>query len=108
MNLREAAENLVKAFEYDYTEPTKWKAIKALRQALAQQDKECVAIVNEGMGGIEWLSPCLPDDTPLYTAPPKRKWAGLTREEFEEATKGLEDLEDCWVAIEAKLKEKNG
>jgi hypothetical protein len=82
--------------------------IESLRQALAQQDKECVAIVNEGMGGIEWLSPPLPDDTPLYTAPPKREWVGLTRLELDIATLGLEDLGDCYVAIEAKLKEKNG
>ena len=44
---------------------------------------------------------------PLYTATPKREWVGLTRREFEECVDGLEDLEDCWVAIEAKLKEKN-
>jgi hypothetical protein len=37
----------------------------------------------------------------------KRKWSGLTDDEFEQAVDGLEDLEDCWVQIEAKLKEKN-
>jgi len=37
----------------------------------------------------------------------EREWVGLTRQEFEECVDGLEDLEDCWVAIEAKLKEKN-
>jgi hypothetical protein len=36
-----------------------------------------------------------------------RQWVGLTSEEFEEAVDGLEDLEDCWVQIESKLKEKN-
>jgi hypothetical protein len=44
---------------------------------------------------------------PLYTAPPKKEWVGLTKEEFEQVVDGLEDLEDCWVQIEAKLKEKN-
>jgi hypothetical protein len=39
--------------------------------------------------------------------PPKREWVGLTKEEFEQAVDGLEDLEDCWVQIEDKLKEKN-
>jgi uroporphyrinogen-III synthase len=34
-------------------------------------------------------------------------WMGLTHKEFREVTEGLEDLEDCWIAIEAKLKEKN-
>ena len=48
----------------------------------------------------------------LYTATPQpvqpqRQWVGLTRREFEEATSGLEDLEDCWMAIEAKLRERN-
>ena len=37
----------------------------------------------------------------------KRKWVGLTKREFNECVDGLEDLEDCWTAIEAKLKEKN-
>jgi hypothetical protein len=44
---------------------------------------------------------------PLYAAPPKKQWVGLTKEEFEQAVNGLEDLEDCWVQIEAKLREKN-
>jgi hypothetical protein len=58
---------------------------------------------------------------PLYSAPQpdlarvgevgvwgdKREWVGLTQAEFEQAVDGLEDLEDCWTAIEAKLKEKN-
>ena len=44
---------------------------------------------------------------PLYTAPPKREWVGLTRRELDIATLGLEDLSDCYKAIEAKLKEKN-
>ena len=38
---------------------------------------------------------------------PERQWVGLTKAEFNEATNNLEDLEDCWIAIEAKLKEKN-
>jgi hypothetical protein len=37
----------------------------------------------------------------------QRQWVGLTRREFDEATSHLEDLEDCWIAIEAKLKERN-
>jgi len=37
----------------------------------------------------------------------KREWVGLTKAEFEEAVEGLEDLEDCWMMIAAKLKEKN-
>lgn len=37
----------------------------------------------------------------------EREWVGLTREEFEEAVEGLEDLYDCWAQIEDKLKDKN-
>jgi hypothetical protein len=40
-------------------------------------------------------------------APQQHTWVGLTDREFEEVTHGMEDLEDCWIAIEAKLKEKN-
>jgi len=48
--------------------------------------------------------------TPLYTAPSRREWVGLTDEEILEAA-GI-DGADTWVfetayAIEAKLKEKN-
>ncbi len=39
--------------------------------------------------------------------PAQRTWVGLTKQEFNECVDGLEDLEDCWTAIEAKLKEKN-
>ena len=35
------------------------------------------------------------------------EWVGLTDDEFEQAVDGLEDLRDCWIQIEAKLKEKN-
>ena len=37
----------------------------------------------------------------------KKQWVGLTKKEFQEAVEGLEDLEDCWVAIEAALRSKN-
>jgi len=38
---------------------------------------------------------------------PRREWVGLTAAEFRKAVDGLEDLEDCWVALEHALKEKN-
>ena len=51
--------------------------------------------------------------TPLLDAmtqdyvPPQRIWVDLNHQQFIEATDGLEDLEDCWMAIQAKLKEVN-
>ena len=50
---------------------------------------------------------CWNGDCPETNAPPKREWVGLTRRELDIATLGLEDLSDCYKAIEAKLKEKN-
>jgi hypothetical protein len=47
-------------------------------------------------------------DIPLYTAPPKREWVGLTDDEIWDAyEKGM--YEEMWFAraVEAKLKEKN-
>jgi hypothetical protein len=48
------------------------------------------------------LEPQDGSEIPLYTAPPKKEWVGLTDEEKEQAT--------GWSVehIEAKLKEKNG
>ena len=74
---------------------------------------EPVAIVNEGMGGIEWLSKPLPDDTPLYVAPPKREWVGLTDDDIAQAMFRSDAIFTGPMqfkfaqAIEAKLKEKN-
>jgi hypothetical protein len=50
---------------------------------------------------VEKAHPHFNKSTPLYTAPPKREWVGLTDEEKEQAT--------GWSVehIEAKLKEKN-
>ena len=123
-DLRKAAEMALERLEsHEY-----WmdeEAIQALRQALAmerfsevnqeieealkQPEQEPVAIVNEGMGGIEWLSNPLPDDTPLYTAPPKREWVGLTDEEVNALLwkLSLGAVDEDVRTIEAKLKEKN-
>ena len=47
---------------------------------------------------------------PLYTAPPKREWVGLTDEEIVEAVGS--PLDEVYLSdfrrVEAKLKEKNG
>ena len=97
-------------FDYDRRQ----SAITALRAAIEEAEKqEPVAWMThtESMmplfhmsrkSALNWQT----QPTPLYTAPP-RQWQGLTKREFLEAVDGLEDLEDCWVAIEAKLKEKN-
>ena len=95
--------------------------------ALAQQ--EPVAwITNGGKGELWWhrsskfdeegnLIGPNPDDIPLYTAPPKREWVGLTDEEIQDLSYLSEKCDASnseWFdrlefarAIEAKLKEKN-
>jgi hypothetical protein len=92
--------------------------------ALAQQ--EPVAwITNGGKGELWWhrsskfdeegnLIGPNPDDIPLYTAPPKREWVGLTDDAvFELADTNLYDGGKNFgvlafaKAIEADLKEKN-
>ena len=104
--------------------------IKALREALAQPEQEPVAwmMVNKAHGlssSLHWK----PQEDwhitweckPLYTAPPKREWVGLTPDEIselsEQAKKFCNDMFNTpdydyfagalWRAIEAKLKEKN-
>ena len=47
-------------------------------------------------------------DVPLYTAPPKREWVGLTDEDLIDiGKKYYGNSVDAMLAIEAKLKEKN-
>ena len=72
--------------------------IDELRQAL-ETEQEPVALPCCGYTNIDenW--------TPVYTAPPKREWVGLTAPEVQECY----DLNPARFAsrIEAKLKEKN-
>ena len=92
------------------------EAIAALRQALAQPEQEPVAWIENVR--LDWLTKHgdKPDmytlvtkyksgyDVPLYTAPPKREWVGLTDEEkqfFKAMGFSYIDI------VEAKLKEKN-
>jgi hypothetical protein len=72
----------------------------ALMTLLAQEKTKNEALNAQRNELLEALKQML-----ASTAP--RQWQGLTKKEFLAAVDGLEDLEDCWVAIEAKLKEKN-
>ena len=59
------------------------------------------------------LHECDPSDwaeskvKPLYTAPPKREWVGLTDDECDEIWGNCLGIWDCLKMTEAKLKEKN-
>jgi len=77
--------------------------------ALAQQEPVAWMYVNED-GECEQIEygPVLddPEVTPLYTAPPKKQWVGLTDEDME-ALFLNEDGVRFARYIEAKLKERN-
>ena len=114
--LRKAAERALEALEAHADIGIKSdKQIEALRQALAQPEQEPVAWVlhRELFWSSEYavISEDGDNAIPLYTAPPKKKWVGLTDKEITKA--GDLDLDSTWGwydfarAIEAKLKEKN-
>ena len=81
----------------------------ALRQAIEQAEKqEPVARFNWNEAKFEWLTEYSYEKhhmKPLYLAPPKREWVGLTTEEA--AICWTNSEVQSWKNIEAKLKEKN-
>lgn len=96
------------------------KSSQALRQALAQPEQEPVAWADK-VGAViphshKLFQPDLLKDytRPLYTAPLKREWVGLTEEELEplcdlwKVSYGSVYVDEFARAIEAKLKERNG
>ena len=115
MDLRKAAEMALEALELgdDISAEQMSDALEALRQALAQPEQEPVAWVYNGI--LHEFDPsefATSEVTPLYTAPPKREWVGLTDEEIEECkiNGGLPHAINWRLSVkvmEAKLKEKN-
>ena len=122
-DLRKAAEMALEVMEYNRANgtPNMGAAIEALRQALAmekfskvnqeieealkQPQQEPVAWVYNGI--LHEFDPsefATSEVKPLYTAPPKREWVGLTEDEkqFFKAM-GFSGID----IVEAKLKEKN-
>ena len=114
-DLRKAAEMALDAL-HNIDQSNNYDAIEALRQALAQPEQEPLVWMNKyGHVSSEQTEEY---NAPLYTAPPKREWQGLTDEErvlfftksknkFWDWDDGV-DIEAFIRAIEAKLKEKNG
>ena len=97
------------------------ESLEALSQALAQPEQEPVAWMHKEKGKpLEFYMPDEGEDCencehciPLYTAPPKREWQGLTDEEIKEIIGPWGDTpikgytRQLFDKIEAKLKEKN-
>ena len=111
-DLRKAAEMALDAL-HNIDQSNNGDAIEALRQALAQPEQEPVVWMNKyGHVSSEQTEEY---NAPLYTAPPKREWVGLTDEEGAEIWGDAHDLDwnrtvtpkEIIKRIEAKLKEKN-
>jgi hypothetical protein len=127
-DLRKAAEALIKALDDGWVERGD-DVVLAIRQALAQDKQEPVAWMFEddednGHKSFRSDSPSpekvaylakwnRPAWTPLYTAPSKREWVGLTDDEIKKLylsfvlTNNHSEPSRFVRAIEAKLKEKN-
>ena len=109
-DLRKAAERLLEALEDGWVQRDDWVAFE-LRQALAQPEQEPVAwmstVVNDSAFDKFRFAQSDMYPTPVYTAPPKREWVGLTDDELAESLDiGLGEYDLC-LEIEDKLKEKN-
>ena len=87
------------------------QAITALRQALETEQEPVLWLKTWPDGSVSVLktkSNAFADHElePLYTAPPKREWVGLTDDEIEHIADS--EWEEAFVRmIEAKLREKN-
>ena len=82
-------------------------AVDGLKAALAEPEQEPVAWISAVTGDVttqdrsntvSWV--------PLYTAPPRREWVGLTGDEIEDLNKD-QTLWEIIRAAEEILKEKN-
>ena len=118
---REAMKQALEALESDPLSHAglvnRKQAIAALRQALETEQEPVAWLKTWSDGSVSVLktkSHAFADHElePLYTAPPKRTWVGLTDEEIN-SVRHNRDWTATWTdvtfarAIEAKLKEKN-
>ena len=113
---QEALKLALEALEVDayvYNGEKSWKAITAIKQALAQTQEPVAEIVSDTFGCLstKWRDEWTPNEgDKLYTTPPKRTWVGLTDEEYKELHLQMGPVyyyQEYGQAIEAKLKEKN-
>jgi len=113
---REAMKQALEALESDPISHaglvSRKQAITALRQALEEKQEPVMWLKTWSDGSLSVLktkSHAFADHElePLYTAPPKREWVGLTPYEIQEIHFKNPHWGDFACAIEAKLKEKN-
>ena len=105
-DLRKAAEMALDAL-HNIDQSNNGDAIDALRQALAQQEEDPLVWMNK-YGHVS-STQSQEYNAPLYTAPPKREWVGLTdAERFYCNEFPMADCcSDSIIRAEELLKEKN-
>ena len=69
------------------------------QEPVAWQDPQYKTLIEPHKAHPDWI--------PLYTAPPKREWVGLTGDEQDVIERMANDSLDAICLTEAKLKEKN-
>jgi hypothetical protein len=109
--LQQALDALISVWNIDKT-TKQVETIQAIKARLAQPEPEPVAWLYKQKDGMLVITddPDYADGTwtPLYTAPPKKEWVGLTKEEARKiCVATVPYVVDMAAAIEAKLKEKN-
>ena len=110
---REAMKQALEALESDPLSHAglvnRKQAIAALRQAL-ETEQEPVAWISEG-GDVSRSKRYMDEMgfkcNPLYTAPPKKQWVGLTLNEAEDFYEKYTDKAELINAIDRFLEEKN-
>ena len=76
---------------------------------LETEDKPVAIVISESGANVThswWHEPALPIGTKLYTSP-QRMWVGLTDEDIQKLAAEQHDWESLYLAVQAKLKEKN-
>ena len=123
--LREAAQAALSAMDYMlrngewYCAEERANALRAalaepaIKESLTVAEQEPVACIGTN-GKLMWLkkpSTIYSKPRPLYIAPPRREWVGLTDDEIKEIANNCRWSEtyhvDFSLAIETKLREKN-
>ena len=109
-DLRKAAEQALEAL-HNIDQSNNDDAIEALGQALAQPEHEPVAWHEpDSFGNVTTYKKWALENgwKPLYTAPPKREWVGLTVNEAREFYEKYTNREELIYVIDKFLEEKNG
>jgi hypothetical protein len=122
---RELLQQALNALEYHtmQTRPINHtdKAIEAIKQELAKPEQEPVAWIGdadyvkgqfvEGRVRRVWWECNTGVGQPLYTAPPRKEWVGLTNEDWENTPdtgkQGCERDAELFDWVEQTLKDKN-